>query len=823
MFSMKSANANLILWVACVACPQMLFSVGESAEPRVLDPRLELTLVAKEPDIVTPVGLTFDHLGRLLVIESHTHFPKEDYQGPESDRIRIVEDSNGDGRADRFRNFFTGSRQTMSIARGPENWIYVATRRRIFRIRDTDGDDRADERQEIAHLETSGNYPHNGLCGLCFDGNGGLYFGIGENLGKDYTLVASDATRHQGGGEGGNIFWCRIDGSDLTRIATGFWNPFGICTDPFGRVFSVDNDPDASPPCRLLHIVDGGDYGYQFRYGRSGKHPLQAWDGELPGTLPMVAGTSEAPSAVIPYRGRLYVSSWGEYRVERFALQSRGASFRAQREVVVQGDDDFRPIDFAVGADGSLYFTDWVDSSYNVHGRGRVWRLGWKRGSPQRQSFPGRTDAEQKAVRWAAKAEISNLSESDPFLRQAAVNGLVDSSRVWQTELAGIHDVQQVLGLLEAARRSKSLPISKRDHMLSEALDSPFPEVRLFSVRWIADQHLVGFRDKLERQLSDHTMSVPLFRATLAAMEWLDTKRAPRNDGPQAGEPVLLSLLGDNTRAGSLRVMALRLLGPRHPRLRGAVLRELANSADPAVQQEAVRTLVLSNHPQRFEWLRTIATDESRAMALRADAVSGLPPVPENLITLQQLAKSPDSEVQQESRRLLEKRSKKPNVVPDAWPDLQDTDSWLELLGTSGSRGAGWRVFFGHSEVRCAACHRWNGHGNEVGPDLTGLARRMDRHRVLDSILQPSREIAPRYVPWMIETTDGKLFLGMSLGVQGRNQVELFLGVDGTQFTIGRDEIAFRHLSDRSIMPDGFHRQLTLKEMRDLLVFLTED
>ena len=823
MFSIKPASANLILWAACGICFQMLPSPGETAEPRVLDARLELSLVAKEPDIVTPVGLTFDHLGRLLVIESHTHFREEDYRGPKFDRIRMIEDSDEDGVADRFRSFFEGTRQTMSIARGPENWIYIATRRRIFRIRDTDGDDRADEQQEIVHLETSGNYPHNGLCGLCFDGNGGLYFGIGENLGEDYTLVASDATRHRGGGEGGNIFWCRIDGSELTRIATGFWNPFGICTDPFGRVFTVDNDPDASPPCRLLHIVAGGDYGYQFRYGRSGKHPLQAWDGELPGTLPMVAGTSEAPSAVIPYHGRLYVSSWGEYRVERFALQSRGASFRAQREVVVQGDDDFRPVDFAVGADGSLYFTDWVDSSYNVHGRGRVWRLRWKQRPPQRQSFPDRTDAEQQAVRWAAKAEIANLSVSDPFLRQSAVNALVDSSRVWQTELKGLRDAQQKLGLLEAARRSKRLTSDRRNIMLSKALSSSFPEVRLFAVRWIADQRLVEFRSELERGLSDEMTSVPLFRATLAAMEWLDTKQAPQRDGPQAGEPVLLSLLGDNTRSAPLRVMALRLLGPGHARLQGVVLRELANSAHPAVRQEAVRTLVLSNHPQRFKWLRAIATDKSRDLSLRADAVSGLPPVPENLMTLQQLAKSQDSEVQQEARRLLEKKSKKHNVVPDAWPDLQDTDSWLKLLGTSGSRGAGWRVFFGHSEVRCAACHRWNGHGNEVGPDLTGLARRMDRHRVLDSILQPSREIAPRYVPWMVETTGGKLFLGMSLGVQGGNQVERFLGVDGTQFTIGRDEIAFRHLSDRSIMPDGFHRQLTLKEMRDLLVLLTED
>ena len=74
--------------------------------------------------------------------------------------------------------------------------------------------------------------------------------------------------------------------------------------DAFGRLFAVDNDPDSRPPCRLLHIVEGGDYGYRFRNGRKGLHPFTAWNGELPGTLGMVAGTGEAPSGIVAYESK---------------------------------------------------------------------------------------------------------------------------------------------------------------------------------------------------------------------------------------------------------------------------------------------------------------------------------------------------------------------------------------------------------------------------------------------------------------------------------------------------------------------------------------
>src|SRR5690606_20481018 len=124
-------------------------------------------------------------------------------------------------------------------------------------------------------------------------------FGLGENLGHDYTLIGTDGTRVSGGGEGGSTYHVRADGTGLRRVSTGWWNPFGMCVDPAGRVFGTDNDPDASPPCRLIQVVEGGDYGYEYRYGRTGLHPLTTWTGDIPGTLPMVAGTGEAPGAVI--------------------------------------------------------------------------------------------------------------------------------------------------------------------------------------------------------------------------------------------------------------------------------------------------------------------------------------------------------------------------------------------------------------------------------------------------------------------------------------------------------------------------------------------
>src|SRR5207253_9832604 len=101
--------------------------------PKPHDPRLVVELFAAEPDIVHPIGVAFDRKGRLLVIESHTHFPPEGYQGPKGDRIRVLEDTDGVGKADRFTTFSEGTRESMSIAVHPDGSVYLATRYEIVR------------------------------------------------------------------------------------------------------------------------------------------------------------------------------------------------------------------------------------------------------------------------------------------------------------------------------------------------------------------------------------------------------------------------------------------------------------------------------------------------------------------------------------------------------------------------------------------------------------------------------------------------------------------------------------------------------------------
>jgi putative membrane-bound dehydrogenase-like protein len=379
-------------------CSLLLLPVRASAAPPAsVDPRLVVQLVAAEPDIVTPTGLAVDGRGRIWAIENHTHQRPEKYAGPPTDRIRVFDDFGPDGRARKITTFAEGFTNSMGLYLARDGTVYLATRSAIHRLRDTRGTGQADERQVIVRLETSATYPHNGLSGFACDALGDLYFGLGENFGADYRLVGSDGGTLTGGGEGGSVYRCHPDGSGLTRLATGFWNPFHMAYDAYGRLFVVDNDPDSRGPCRLLHIVPGGDYGYRFRYGRKGVHPFQAWNGELPGTLPMVAGTAEAPSGIVAYesdglppeyRGRLLVTSWGDHVVEQFQPVPRGASFTAEACTLLRGGEDFRPVGIAIAPDGSLVLSDWVDKSYPVHGKGRVWRVRWKDAPPATGTVP---------------------------------------------------------------------------------------------------------------------------------------------------------------------------------------------------------------------------------------------------------------------------------------------------------------------------------------------------------------------------------------------------------------------------------------------------
>ncbi len=918
--------------------------------PKAVDSRLTITLVAAEPDIVTPTGISIDDRGRVFVIESNTHFRPDNYVGPTSDRIRIFEDTNGDGKADKISTFYEGLKWTMGIQIAPDQSIYVATRYEVFRLRDTNNDGKADERTPIAKLETEGAYPHNGLSGFAVDIQGNLYFGLGENLGVAYKLVGSDGTTLPGGGEGGNIYRCRGDGTKLTRVATGFWNPFHMTFDAFGRLFAVDNDPDSRPPCRLLHIVENGDYGYRFRYGRKGVHPFIAWDGELPGTLPMVAGTGEAPSGVVAYesdglpadfRGDLLATSWGDHRVDRFRLRERGASFRSAAEPIVTGGEDFRPVGIAVAPDGSVYISDWVDKSYPVHGGGRVWRISAKEKLPRETevilAHPDRrirenlarsianskgqdsnnllrqalTDNNTRAKALAieilfarngvipvdvletvhrdkapeiralvarrapnsdmlpkagdlatdpsplVRAEVYRrlrdpralqlLREAaatpDPFLNQAAREGLKGSASPDDLAIMADDSEPRVrLAALLVARQSSD-PI--RLKLLDKALADPDATIRFAAIQWVGEEGLASYRPKLEAAVTTGAVSKLLFEGYLATLEALDGV-VPQKNSNSDGQDRVAALVSNSKTPPAILKRAIRVLRPDHPTLTIARFETLLQASDLDVRTEAIRSLRDSRHGDRFRILSELARNKSLPENLRAEAIVGLAGGSDPILRdLLKLAASEHGAIRYEAIRSLrgakideadQKRlattfendpeaanllstlnseSRQPAVPENA----QAIDTWLARLKTPGDASSGERLFFHPKGPGCYNCHEIDGRGGKIGPELSATGRTLDTRRLVESIAFPSKEVAPAFVPWLIERADGTTTTGLLIGetIDGK---QTYADATGKIFHIKPGEVSERRPHDKSIMPDGLLLRMTEREFRDLIAFL---
>ncbi len=998
--------------------------------PRSLDPRLTIELFAEQPQLRTPTGIDVDARGRVWVIESNTHFRPESYDGHPSDRLLILIDTDGDGRADEVKTFADGFQFAMSVAVRPvwmdevrmgssdetrgtseenagaatpstlvphpsTNQIFLAERSGIWLLEDTDGDDLCDRRTKLVTLETEGNYPHNGLAGFAFDALGWMYFGLGENLGAPYRLVpresparrevspaqrASDVdaersglstldTQLSGGGEGGNLYRMRPDGTQLTRWATGFWNPHASCVDAFGRLFTVDNDPDSRPPCRLLHIIEGGDYGYRFRNGRKGLHPFTSWNGEIPGTLPMVAGTGEAPSGILAYEhdafpdeylGNLFVTSWGDHRIDRFRLKPKrdplqpgriGPNFESLAEPVITGGENFRPVGIALAPDGSLYVSDWVLRDYKLHGRGRVWRV--HAVEPSRRQVPRLDEAHHLPLQTLAEmVRSASLSErrfaARELARSPAGQAVLEQiqSELWQQPLAmkNIRFLNEIqwsrhrrgetqppaipfpirwsleekvawIGNVDKLQRSDdpfhnaevvhalsqqdlpywllrywyTLPQEDEPHriwtrlmaalvtrrkypqsadMVERLLTEPSDLLRRVGVQWAAEEKLIDLRPQVEAVLTSEPMTTDLFLATLAALEMLDGKDPKDFDQTPPGKYVL-PLLKDPATPAAVQAQALRLVDPADEGLTVDLLLSLLAGDDASLRLEAIRSLASSPRPEAVKPLVELirrrldraASDtdvvverEVREALLGLSRHVDLPDVRETLLSLSsqdrdlcvdalralrglpveeiELHRGPlgspapathalrrEVEAQLALLRRLTHPDREPRDPPLSDRPREDAEWKSRLLSEETTDPeAGGRVFFHPQGPRCYQCHTVHGRGGRIGPDLSYIGRAMPREKLLDSILNPSKEVSPQFTTWTLVTTSGEVHTGM---IVHENQGETTIGTaEGKLITVPTLDIETRTPLATSVMPEKLEDRLTVQEFRDLLTFL---
>ena len=99
----------------------------------------------------------------------------------------------------------------------------------------------------------------------------------------------------------------------------------------------------------------------------------------------------------------------------------------------------------------------------------------------------------------------------------------------------------------------------------------------------------------------------------------------------------------------------------------------------------------------------------------------------------------------------------------------------------------------------------------------------MTSQRLIESILDPSKEVGPLYVPWKVLTVDGKVLTGLKLDRAGANNCMRFQGSDGNVFEVQLADVEIQEPVKQSIMPAGLEESMTLDELRDLVAFLTQD
>jgi putative membrane-bound dehydrogenase-like protein len=807
--------------------------------PRSPNEAVKISLFAAEPEIVTPIGATVDAKGRLLVVESHSHFRPRNYKGPATDRIRILEDTNGDGKADRFSTFYEGTNYVMNIVADADGSVVVSSRNEIFRAFE------GGLRVSLAKLETKSDYPHNGLDGLAIDKDGDVYFGIGENLGGPWKLVTIDRAIGDKTGTGA-VFRIDKQGRGLARVAKGFWNPFGLGVDPVGNVWAVDNDPDGRPPCRLINVALGGDYGFEFRYGRTGMHPLQAWDAELPGTLGMVCGVGEGPCAVRWHRGGLLVSSWRDHQVERYALHPKGASYSASMEPLLTGGESFRPVGLAPAPDGSLFVTDWGSGSYEINRLGRVWKVTFAGAAPV--ALETKPTAEMERAERLRESKnvpdlVAGLDDADPAIAQAAQYGLSRLAEVEKIGWDSLDTPRKRIGFL-AALLGRGSDVTA---YLGQALKDSNDRVRQMAVRAIAEEEIVSAKAQLEELLGSEVLSPRLLGMTVAAIGQLGGDPSARIDAKKI-DAVLLSRMSAAQATDEAKTAALHMLQASHPAIGTEQLRAFLRSPSLGLQMEVVRYLDSDLTPGRFAVLAEVAGDEKRYVSVRAESVLGLADdAAGRMELLMQLAGDQERAIRQEALRSLRPIASKLSKVDrdrlvnvakrysddadlverlmatasPARPAETDFAAWRKIVDQApGDPEAGRRIFFHHGGPGCYRCHMIEGRGRTIGPDLTMIGHSRGRQHVLESILDPSREIAPLYTLWSITQRSGDRIDAMLLRRDG-SAMEIYVDSNAQEIKVPEKNIVGRKMRKESLMPTGLASGMTDQELRDLLAFLT--
>ncbi|QDU62673.1 Quinoprotein glucose dehydrogenase B precursor [Planctomycetes bacterium Pan216] len=449
---------------------------------------LKLELFAAEPHVANIVAFATDDQGRLYVVETfrlhagvtdirgHMDWLKDDlacrtvadrvakyrkYLGDKfsdyekhPDRVRLIEDTDGDGKADKATVFAEGFDDAATgiaagvLARDGNVWLTCIPD--LWLLRDTNGDGKADLRKSLHH----GYGVHTGflghdLHGLTYGPDGKIYFSIG-----DRGINVKTDKAHLEYPDMGTVLRCNPDGSDLEVFAQGLRNPQELAFDQYGNLFTVDNNSDGGDKARVVYVVEGGDSGWRIGYQFLQKPMLRGpwrdeklWeprnDSHPAYLLPPLMNLSDGPSGLAYYPGtglpERYQDTFflADFRgtptrsgIRTFSVAPDGAGYKVANDDKLLWSVLATDVEFA--NDGGLYVSDWV-TGWGMTGKGRIIKV---------------VDPKQEG------------SEELAAIKKILAEGVQDASSERLLELLGHQDqrVRQRAQFELAKRRERAIP-----------------------------------------------------------------------------------------------------------------------------------------------------------------------------------------------------------------------------------------------------------------------------------------------------------------------------------------------------------------------------
>lgn len=720
----------------------------------------------------------------------------------------------------------------------------------LWRIRDTDGDDQLDDAKNLIPLGYGGEHgPHAVL--PTRDGKG-LYFIAGNhtnppefdgsqapaNWGEDLLLPRQwDARGHARGklAPGGWIARCDPDGTNIQIVSSGYRNQYDIAMDAEGEMFTYDADMEwdiGSPwyrPTRVCHVTSGSEFGWR---SGTGKWPAY-YEDSLPPVLDIGPGS---PTGIVfgagakfpaKYQSALFLLDWTFGTIYAVHLEPDGATFKATKEDFVWS----KPLgvtDAIVGADGALYFA--------VGGRGSQSALYRVRYTGQesvaavaRPRGQGESGAELRAQRRALEAYHGrvdpgavdaawpSLSSEDRFVRFAAriaiENQPVDT---WRERALGEANPQAaVMGLLALARQGDGRDLEGLVAALGRLEMASLNEPQALGV---LRAYALGFtrlgapEDGLRRQViaaldplfpadsSEVNTELARLLTYLGAESAVPKTMALMRDGAPDELPPWAELIQRNDTYGGPIAKMLADMPPVRNISYALILRSAKVGWTPELRKEYFSFFVqASSHPGgasyagfleniRDEAADTLSVAEQRTLSSLLGQ-SLLAPLPKDI-------KAPEGPGQQ-------------------WTTEAARAALLgSLTGRSFDRGQ--NLFHAAS---CSTCHRFDGAGGAIGPDLTTVANKFSVADILEAIVEPSKVISDQYGSHIVADHDGLIVEGIL--VEDGDEITVYpRDLDDGPTTFDRSEIKAMKESPTSQMPAGLLDAMNEEELRDLLAYL---